>query len=116
MKKITTKEQQRIRRHKRIRSRIVGTMERPRLSVFRSNKFVYAQIIDDTAGKTLVAASTAKLTGKGVMEKAFALGKEIAKKAKDAKIGAVVFDRGGFLFTGKIKAVADGAREGGLAF
>ena len=95
------------RRHKRIRSRISGTAERPRLSVFRSNKFVYAQLVDDEKGNTLAQANAAD---------AKAVGVEIAKKAKAAKIEKVVFDRGGYLYIGKIKAVADAAREGGLIF
>jgi len=95
------------RRHKRIRSTVSGTAERPRLSVFRSNKFIYAQIIDDTKGHTIVQASS---------DDAKKVGMDIAKKAKTAKVEKVVFDRGGYLYTGKIKAVADAAREGGLNF
>ena len=95
------------RRHKRIRSTLMGTTERPRLSVFRSNKFIYAQIIDDTKGHTLVQSSS---------DDAKTVGVEIAKKAKALKIVKVVFDRGGYLYTGKIKAIADSAREGGLEF
>jgi large subunit ribosomal protein L18 len=95
------------RRHKRIRAAISGTKERPRLSVFRSNKFIYAQLIDDEAGKTFAEAHDADATK---------VGKELAKKAKALKIDKVVFDRGGYLYTGKIKAVADAAREGGLVF
>ena len=101
------KQQKIARRHKRIRSRISGTAERPRLSVFRSNKFVYAQLVDDEKGNTLAQANAAD---------AKAVGVEIAKKAKAAKIEKVVFDRGGYLYIGKIKAVADAAREGGLIF
>lgn len=95
------------RRHKKIRSVLSGTNERPRLSVFRSNKFIYAQIIDDTKGHTLAQASS---------KDAKDLGIDIAKKAKTLKIDKVVFDRSGYLYTGKIKAVADSAREGGLIF
>ena len=101
------KQEKIARRHKRIRSRISGTAERPRLSVFRSNKFVYAQLVDDEKGNTLAQANAAD---------AKAVGVEIAKKAKAAKIEKVVFDRGGYLYIGKIKAVADAAREGGLIF
>jgi large subunit ribosomal protein L18 len=107
MKTGTLKQQKIARRHKRIRSTISGTAERPRLSVFRSNKFIYAQLIDDTKGNTLAQANAAD---------AKAVGIEIAKKGKAAKITKVVFDRGGYLYTGKIKAVADSAREGGLIF
>lgn len=95
------------RRHKRIRSTISGNSIRPRLSIYRSNKFIYAQIIDDTKGHTLAQASSADAKTVGI---------EIAKKAKAIKINKVVFDRGGYLYIGKIKAVADSAREGGLQF
>ena len=95
------------RRHKKIRSTLSGTSERPRLSVFRSNKFIYAQLIDDVKGNTLTQASS---------DDAKKVGIEIAKKAKTLKIDKVVFDRGGYLYTGKIKSVADSAREGGLHF
>lgn len=95
------------RRHKRIRSTISGTSDRPRLSIFRSNKFIYAQLIDDAKGHTFAHAQSAD---------AKAVGVDIAKKAKAKKIEKVVFDRGGYLYTGKIKAVADAAREGGLKF
>lgn len=95
------------RRHKRIRSTLSGNAERPRLSVFKSNKFLYAQIIDDTKGHTLAQANASDAKKVGV---------EIAKKAKALKIDKVVFDRGGYLYTGKIKAIADAAREGGLNF
>jgi large subunit ribosomal protein L18 len=95
------------RRHKRIRATISGTAERPRLSVFRSNKFIYAQLIDDTKGHTFAQAQDADAKKVGV---------DLAKKAKALKIEKVVFDRGGYLYTGKIKAVADAAREGGLIF
>lgn len=95
------------RRHKRIRATISGTAEKPRLSVFRSNKFIYAQLIDDVKGHTFVEAHDVDAKTVGV---------EIAKKAKKIKLEKVVFDRGGYLYTGKIKAVADAAREGGLKF
>lgn len=95
------------RRHKRIRASISGTKECPRLSVFRSNKFIYAQLIDDTSGHTFAEAHS---------KDAKAVGTELAKKAKALKFNKVVFDRGGYLYTGKIKEVADSAREGGLKF
>ena len=104
------------RRRIRIRAKIQGTPERPRLAVFKSHKYIYAQIIDDTKGHTLVATDSRSTKGKTPVESAQLVGVEIAKKAKAAKITKVVFDRGGFLYTGKIKMVADSAREGGLEF
>ena len=95
------------RRHKRIRSILSGTALRPRLSVFKSHKFLHAQLIDDTKGHTLAQASS---------DDAKKVGKDIAKAAKAIKIDKVVFDRGGYLYIGKIKAIADAAREGGLNF
>ena len=109
------KTQNRIRRHARVRAKISGTKDKPRLAVFKSNKYVYAQLIDDENSHTLVAA-TSKGSDKKMMEQGAEVGKEIAKKAKDAGITTVVFDRGGFVFTGVIKALADNAREGGLEF
>ena len=88
----------------------------PRLSVFKSNKFIYAQLIDDTKGATLAAASSKESKAKKPLLSAAEVGKEIAKKAVAAKITKVVFDRGGYIYTGRIKAVADGAREAGLTF
>ncbi|MEA2505475.1 MAG: large subunit ribosomal protein [Actinomycetota bacterium] len=107
--------QLRHRRHRRVRKRVVGTPDRPRLAVFRSNRHVYAQVIDDAAGRTLAAASTLK-DGEGDDPKARAkaVGLALAGKAKDAGVTRVAFDRGGFLYHGRIQAVADGAREGGL--
>lgn len=113
---MNTKLQKRIRRHKRIRSRVAGTLERPRLSVFKSNTALFGQLIDDTKGVTLGAISTRQMKGKGVMEKSKEAGKEIAKLALAKKIKEVVFDRGGFIYTGRVKAFAEGAREGGLVF
>jgi len=104
------------RRHRRIRSKVFGTAEKPRLCVYRSNTNIYAQIIDDNAKSTLVAFSSDKAEGKTFMERSIEVGKEIAKLAKAKNIDKVVFDRGGFLYTGKVKALADGAREGGLKF
>ena len=120
MKSIKT--QKRVRRHSRIRAKVFGADECPRLSVFRSNKFIYAQIINDETGKTLVSATDAvskKVKAKktaGKIESAKKVGNDLATKAKEQKITKVVFDRGGFLYTGRVKAVAEGAREGGLDF
>lgn len=95
---------------------IAGTSVRPRFSVAKTNTALYLQLIDDEAGKTLVASSTKDVKGKNGTERATAAGKDIAKKALEKNIKEVVFDRGGFVYTGKIKAVAEGAREGGLKF
>lgn len=113
----------RIRKKVRVRSKISGTPERPRLSVFRSLNHIYAQLIDDTKGTTLVDASTKSKelaeelkTSKGKTSKSKLVGKLVAKRAVEKGITSVVFDRNGFTFHGRIKAVADGAREGGLKF
>ena len=111
-----TKQDKRIRLKKKIRARITGTAERPRLSVFRSNKFIYAQVIDDVAGKTLVSTSDVKIKKGTKTERAKEIGKIIAELCKGAKISKVVFDRNGFKYTGRIKTVADEARAGGLEF
>ena len=109
-------------KHRKIRNRFSGTAERPRLAVFRSNNHMYAQIIDDTVGKTLVAASTLEKDVKAELEKtndvaaAAYLGTVIAKKALENGIKTVVFDRGGFVYEGKVKALAEAAREAGLEF
>ena len=109
-------------KHWRMRSHLSGTAQRPRLSVFRSNSHMYAQIIDDTVGRTLVAASTLEKEAKSALEHtdtveaAAYVGKLIAERAKEQGISAVVFDRGGFRYTGKIQALADAAREAGLQF
>lgn len=100
----------------RIRAKVFGTAERPRLSVFKSNKFIFAQLIDDTAGVTIAAISSKKLAGKTALASAHHIGKELAERAIEKKIEKVVFDRGGYIYTGKIKAVAEGARAGGLNF
>ena len=113
-----TKLERRRRIQMRIRKKITGTADRPRISVFRSNSQIYAQIIDDVAGKTLAAASSMEL-GKSTDKKmniASTVGKKLATKALAAGISTVVFDRGGYLFHGRVKALADGAREGGLNF
>lgn len=108
-------DKKRIRRHKRIRAKITGTAERPRLSVFKSNKYLYAEIIDDLAGRTLAAASSLEF-GKKVKNAAVEVGKTIAQRAVEKKIKSVVFDRGGYIYTGKVKMLADSARAGGLVF
>lgn len=111
------KKSNRIVRKRKIRSRISGTVERPRLSIFKSNQHIYAQLIDDVAGKTLAAASDFEIKGKGKFsDKAKEVGSLIAKKAKEAKIDGAVFDRGGYRYHGIVKSLADGAREGGLKF
>jgi len=110
------KAQKRIRRHARIRSTISGTSARPRLCVFKSNAHVIAQIIDDVEGKTLVSVVDRGLKGKTKTERAKEAGTLIARSAQEKKIKEVVFDRGGFIFTGRVKAFAEGAREGGLVF
>jgi len=114
--KTTIKREKRNRRHVKIRARLSGTKERPRLSVFKSNRFMYAQLIDDDKSITLAHASTKDLKGKGLVEKAKLLGAVIAEKAKEKKIKKVVFDRAGFVYAGRIKALADSAREAGLVF
>lgn len=112
----------RVGKHKKLRQRFSGTPECPRLAVFRSNNHMYAQIIDDTEGLTLVSASTTQKDVKGALEKtnnieaAAHLGKVIAEKAKEKGIEQVVFDRGGFIYQGKVQALADAAREAGLKF
>ena len=112
----------RAKKHRRLRNHLSGTAERPRLAVFRSNNHMYAQIIDDTVGRTLVSASTTQKDVKAELEKtnnvdaAAYLGTVIAKRAIEAGIKEVVFDRGGFIYHGKIKALADAAREAGLEF
>lgn len=107
----------RTRRHARIRAKISGTKDRPRLSVFRSNKYIYAQLIDDETGKTLVAASDIGVKkGKTKVERAREVGSLIAEAAKVKKIKDVVFDRGGFVYAGRVKSLADAARETGLVF
>lgn len=110
------------RRHARVRRSVIGTPDRPRLNVFKSLTGIYAQVIDDVDGNTLVSASTvdkalrAQVKGMKKSEQAKAIGKAIAERAKSKGISSVVFDRGGFRYTGRVKALADGAREGGLQF
>lgn len=110
------------RRHMRVRKRVFGTSQRPRLNVFRSLSEIYAQVIDDEKGRTIVAASSidhdlrSMMDGKTKTEQAHLVGKALAERAKAAGIRQVVFDRGGFKYIGRVKALADGAREGGLEF
>lgn len=105
----------RARRHARVRARVAGTTERPRLTVYRSNRFISAQLIDDTVGKTLAAAHGREFKGAASLQ-AKSVGETIAKRAKEAKITSVVFDRGGYRYAGQVKTLADAAREGGLTF
>ena len=122
MIKKESRQKAREKKHLRIRKRFSGTPERPRLSVFRSNKHIYAQLIDDVAGNTLASASTldkdlrGDLTNTDDVEAATAVGKSIAKKALDKGIKTVVFDRGGYIYQGKVAALAEAAREAGLEF
>ncbi len=116
------KTRKRLRRKVHIRLRVTGTAERPRLSVFRSARYVYAQAIDDTTGRVIAASSEleeglkAQLSGKPKKERARAVGKAIGDKLKAAGVESVVFDRNGFIFHGRVKEIADGARDAGLAF
>jgi large subunit ribosomal protein L18 len=114
-----TKENKRRRIHNRVRKKITGTPARPRLSVYRSNKSIYAQIIDDLTGHTLTSASSIEEAVEKTVnksEQAKAVGKILAERATQLNISAVVFDRGGYLYHGRVKALADGAREAGLSF
>lgn len=114
-----SKSDRRIRIKRRIRKIITGTAQRPRLSVFRSNKEIYAQIIDDEAGKTIASVSSLNVKeahGISKVEQASVIGKQIAEKAKEAGVENVVFDRNGYLYHGRVKALADAAREGGIKF
>lgn len=116
MIKKESKNKTRLIRHQRVRKNISGTKEMPRLNVFRSNNGIYAQVIDDTTGTTLVCSSSRslKLSNGGNVEAAKLVGKDIAEKCKEAKINKVVFDRGGYLYHGRVSALADAAREAGL--
>jgi large subunit ribosomal protein L18 len=117
-----TRAESRNRRHHRVRRYVIGTEERPRLNVYRSEQEIYAQVIDDKAGCTLAAASSidhelrSKTTGLNKTDQARLVGELVAKRAKDKGIAQVVFDRGGFRYIGRVKALADGARQGGLEF
>lgn len=116
------KNQERLRRHSRVRKKVSGTAETPRLSVYRSTNHIYAQLIDDVKGVTLCSASTMEKEVKGKVAKmtkteaAKLVGKTVAERAVKAGVKEVVFDRGGYLYTGRVQALADGAREGGLSF
>ena len=110
------KEARRVKIKYRVRNKISGTAARPRMSVFRSNKQIYVQVIDDKAGKTLVAASSLGQEACPKKEQAFKVGEAVAKKALEAGISEVVFDRNGYLYHGRVKEVAEGARKGGLKF
>ena len=111
-----SKTLQRQRRHDRIRSKVAGTEAKPRLSVFRSNKAIYAQLVDDVKGQTMAAASSMGVKGKKGVEAAKIVGQALAKAAMEKKIATCVFDRGGYEYHGQVKALAEGAREGGLKF
>jgi len=115
---VKTKPQSRLRRRRRVRAKVRGTAERPRLSVFRSNRGIGAQLIDDVAGHTVAAVNWTEgdLKGLGSMEQASKAGQLLAERAKAAGVEAVVFDRGGYRYHGRVKALADGAREAGLKF
>lgn len=106
----------RIMRHRKIRSTVVGTAERPRLSVFRSNRYLVAQLINDESGATILLVTTKGIAGQNPLTRARAAGELIAERAKKLSIGKVVFDRGGFAYAGKVRALAEGAREKGLVF
>lgn len=111
-----SREQQRNRRHLRVRKKVMGSAERPRLVVFRSLKHITAQLVDDVGRRTLMTVTSTDLESGKKTEKSLAVGKRIAERAKDAGITKVVFDRAGYKYHGRVKAVADGAREGGLEF
>jgi large subunit ribosomal protein L18 len=116
MKKVNIKKQKVERRHKKIRATVFGTATKPRLSVFKSNKYIYGQLINDDKSETILSLSSMKVKGKTFMDRCTETGKEIAKLALGKKIENVVFDRGGFKYVGRVKAFAAGAREGGLKF
>lgn len=120
IRKIRSAADSRYRRHLRVRKKVVGTPERPRLVVFRSSKHIYAQIVDDQRGVTLAGAADTsegvQVEGKGKVARSFALGRLIATKAKEKGIVKVVFDRGGYQYHGRVKALVEGARAGGLQF
>lgn len=113
----TTKRTPLQKRHRRVRKKVIGSPERPRLAVYRSNRHIYAQVIDDVAGRTLAASSTLAVSdGEDPKAKAKAVGVQLAEKAKAAGVTRVTFDRGGFRYHGRVQSLADGAREGGLEF
>lgn len=114
--KTQLKKARRTSRHNRIRARVIGTASKPRLAVFKSNVALYAQLIDDASGRTLMAADTRKQKGANLLERATALGATVAEAAKGKGIETIVFDRGGFRYQGAVAALAEAAREGGLKF
>jgi large subunit ribosomal protein L18 len=117
MSKVATYNNNRVRRHLRVRGKVNGTLERPRLAVFRSGAHIYAQVIDDRAGKTLASGNDLKLSGKMTKtERAWKVGKKLAEEAKGANVLRVAFDRGGFAYHGRVKALAEAARAEGLEF
>ena len=118
MSPVKTNHQSRVRRHRRVRAKVQGTAERPRLSVFRSNRGIGAQLIDDVAGHTLAAVNWVEgdLKSLGSMDQATKAGELLAQRAKEAGVEQCVFDRGGYRYHGKVRALAEGAREGGLRF
>ena len=115
---VMTKREARLRRHRRVRGKVAGTADRPRLTVFRSNRGIFAQLVDDESARTLASASWTSLGNRtgSKTEQATAVGKALADAAKKAGVERCVFDRGGYLFHGRVKALAEGAREGGLQF
>ena len=115
---VLTREDRRLRRRRRVRAKVSGTAERPRISVFRSNRGIFAQLIDDDSGRTLASVNwtESELRGLGRMEQAARAGTLLAERAKAAGVETAVFDRGGYKYHGRVKALADGAREGGLRF
>jgi large subunit ribosomal protein L18 len=115
---VVTKQQQRLRRRRRVRAKVRGTAERPRLSVYRSNRGIFAQLVDDTAGRTLAAVNWTEsdLRGMARMEQAKRAGEVLAQRASEAGVTSCVFDRGGYRYHGRVRALAEGAREGGLRF
>jgi large subunit ribosomal protein L18 len=115
---VVTKQQQRLRRRRRVRAKVRGTAERPRLSVYRSNRGIFAQLVDDTSGRTLAAVNWTEsdLRGLARMEQAKRSGEVLAQRASEAGVKSCVFDRGGYRYHGRVRALAEGAREGGLSF
>lgn len=111
-----SKQLNRTKRHKKVRAKVSGTAFRPRIAVFKSNQYVYAQVVDDESGKTLLSVSDVKAKGGRKSEKALEIGESLAAKMKEKGFAEAVFDRGGFKFHGRIKAVADGLRKGGIKF
>lgn len=116
MEKTQYKNSKRVARHRRIRAKVSGTATRPRLAIYRSNRYIYAQLINDDLGTTVAAVDSRKVAGKTLTEKATGVGTAIAEAAKQAKLDTVVFDRGGFRYQGAVAALADAARAGGLTF